>query len=165
MLLFQAAQEDDIPALRALAERIWRGSYAEMISPEQMDYMLGRMYSEETIRRELAEGVLWELVWLSGEPIGFLSITFGTDGVAKLNKLYLLPEFQGRGLGQGMLARVFAVAVERGAREVRLQVNKGNVRAQRVYERAGFRIAEAAVFDIGGGFVMDDFVMVRPLPG
>jgi ribosomal protein S18 acetylase RimI-like enzyme len=165
MLLFQAAHEDDIPVLRALAERIWRGSYAEMISPEQMEYMLGRMYSEETIRRELAEGVLWELVRLSGEPIGFLSITFGTDGVAKLNKLYLLPELQGRGLGQGMLARVFAVAVERGAREVRLQVNKGNVRAQRVYERAGFRIAEAAVFDIGGGFVMDDFVMVRPLPG
>ena len=161
MLTFHAATEADIPMLSSLAERIWRESYAGVITAEQMAYMLSWMYSEETIRRELAEGVCWELVRLDSEAVGYLSVTFGAAGVAKLNKLYLLPEHQGRGLGQQMIARVLALAVDRGAEEVRLQVNKANVRAQRAYERAGFVRIEEAVFDIGGGFVMDDYIMAR----
>ncbi len=161
MLTFHPATDADIPLLRTLAERIWRESYAGVISAEQMAYMLGWMYSEETIRRELAEGVCWELVRLDAEAAGYLSITFGADGVAKLNKLYLLPEHQGRGLGQRMIAHVLDLARECAADEVRLQVNKANVRAQRAYERAGFVRIEEAVFDIGGGFVMDDYIMAR----
>ena len=161
MLTFHSATADDIPLLRSLAERIWRAAYAGVVSAEQMAYMLGWMYAEETLRSELAEGVCWELARLDAKAAGYLSITFGAEGVAKLNKLYLLPEHQGRGLGQRMIARALALADGRGAGEVRLQVNKANLRAQRAYERAGFvRIAEA-VFDIGGGFAMDDYIMAR----
>ena len=161
MLTFHTAGEDDIPTLRALAARIWRESYAKMISREQMAYMLAWMYSAETIRRELAEGVLWEIVRLDGDDAGYSSVTFGADGVAKLHKLYLLPALQGKGRGQAMLAHIFALASEREMREVRLQVNKENVRAQRAYERYGFGRVEEAVFDIGGGYVMDDYIMTR----
>ena len=161
MLTFQAATEADAPLLRDLAERIWRESYAGVVSTEQMAYMIGRMYAEETIRRELAEGVCWEIVRKGGGAVGYFSITFGVGGVAKLNKLYLLPEEQGRGFGQRMLVRVFDIALSRGATEMRLQVNKANVRAQRAYERFGFVRIEEAVFDIGGGFVMDDYIMAR----
>ena len=161
MLIFHTAGEEDIPALRTLATRIWRESYSKMISREQMAYMLEWMYSAEAIRSELSEGVLWEIVRLDGEDAGYLSVTFGADGVAKLNKLYILPELQGKGHGQAMLAHVFAEASEREMREMRLQVNKGNVRAQRAYERHGFERVEEAVFDIGGGYIMDDFIMAR----
>ena len=161
MLTFHAATAEDIPMLRSLADCIWRESYAGVVSAEQMAYMIEWMYSEETIRRELGEGVCWELVRLGLEAVGYFSITFRADGVAKLNKLYLLPKHQGRGLGQQMLARVFDLANDRGASEVRLQVNKANVRAQRAYERSGFVRIEEAVFDIGGGFVMDDYIMAR----
>jgi len=33
----------------------------------------------------------------------------------------------------------------------------------RAYEKHGFAIRESVVVDIGGGFVMDDFVMARSL--
>ena len=75
MLAFHTATAADIPVLRSLAERIWRESYAGVVSAEQMAYMLDWMYSEETIRRELAEGVCWELVlstcsagWTTSSP-------------------------------------------------------------------------------------------------
>ena len=42
---------------------------------------------------------------------------------------------------------------------LRLNVNKYNAAAQKAYKRAGFAIVEAPVVDIGGGFVMDDYVM------
>lgn len=163
MLTFHPATDCDIPALRALAETIWRESFAGIISPAQMAYMHGWMYSPATIARELAEGVHWEIARLGGENAGYLSVTVGADGVAKLNKLYLLPALQGKGLGQQMLAHVSAIASARGAREMRLQVNKRNLRAQRAYERFGFTRIEEAVFDIGGGYVMDDYIFAMPV--
>jgi ribosomal protein S18 acetylase RimI-like enzyme len=155
---------DDIPALRTLAERTWRVSYAALLTPAQIDYMLAWMYAPEQIARELREGVAWELALAESEPAGFFSLTLDEGPRAKLNKLYVLPELQGQGLGRALLARAEELAAARGAREMWLQVNKRNERARATYERAGYTIERADVFDIGGGFVMDDFIMRRTLP-
>jgi len=163
-LAIRSASEAEIPALRALAERVWRVSYAEMLTPAQIDYMLAWMYAPETIAREMAEGVIWETAWLGGERVGFHSCTpDATEQRLKLNKLYVLPEQQGLGLGQQLLARVHALAAQHGMRQVWLQVNKQNARAIRTYERNGYLVERSAVFDIGGGFVMDDFIMTRAI--
>ncbi len=157
------ATADDIPLLRGLAEQIWRVSYAAMITPEQIDYMLGWMYSPAQIALELGEGVAWEVALAEGEPAGFFSVSFQEPARAKLQRMYLLPERQGAGLGQALLARVQELAASRGAAEVWLQVNKQNARAIRAYERAGYVVERSAVFEIGHGFVMDDFIMQRAL--
>ncbi len=60
-----------------------------------------------------------------------------------------------------MLAHICEQARALGAPAVWLQVNKRNERAIAAYLRAGFQIEKEAVFDIGGGFVMDDYVMTR----
>ena len=209
MITILPATLEDIPTLRALAHRIWHEYYPGIISGEQIDYMLARMYDATTIRREMANGVAWDLVrsqtepgsiqaerhgaphsdaarerrpWQragseSGapttsasarkpgsprtEPVGFISYSFdAADFRVKLSKLYLLPQWHGCGTGRHMLQHVQARATQLGAREVRLQVNKQNTRAIRAYQRAGFSVLEAVVTDIGGGFVMDDFIMV-----
>lgn len=158
------AENQDIPLLRELAESIWRTSYAEMISAEQIDYMLGWMYSAEKIAQELASGVVWEIACLEESPVGFFSIEREPNSTdAKLHKLYLLPERQGAGLGRALLERAQEVATGMGAAKIWLQVNKQNSRAIRAYERAGYTVERSAVFDIGQGFVMDDFVMQKPL--
>jgi len=163
-LAIRSASEAEIPALRALAERIWRESYAALLTPAQIDYMLRWMYAPEAIAREMGEGTIWETAWLDGELIGFHSCTLESQAKRlKLNKLYLLPEQQGLGLGQQLLDRVHSVAAQHGARQVWLQVNKQNARAIRAYERAGYVVERSAVFDIGGGFVMDDFILTRAI--
>ncbi|MDR3404849.1 MAG: GNAT family N-acetyltransferase [Chthoniobacter sp.] len=163
-LAIHSAGVAEIPALRALAERIWRVSYASLLTPAQIDYMLGWMYAPETIAREMSEGTIWETARLAEELIGFHSCTPDPESQRlKLNKLYLLPEQQGFGLGQQLLDRVHGLAAQRGARQVWLQVNKQNARAIRAYERAGYVVERSAVFDIGQGFVMDDFVMTRAI--
>ncbi|MBI2929901.1 MAG: GNAT family N-acetyltransferase [Verrucomicrobia bacterium] len=165
MLVIRRASEADIPTIRALAEQIWRAYYPGIISPEQIDYMLGWMYSREAICRELAAGVVYELACLAGEPVGFLAHEFEpATRQTKLHKIYLQPALHGRGLGRAMLEKVLDSAHAAGAAVVYLQVNKQNLRAIRAYERAGFRITQAICGDIGGGFVMDDYVMVREVP-
>src|SRR5689334_8296988 len=110
----RAATIADIPLLRSLADRIWREYYPAIISVEQIDFMLGQMYSEEQLSRELATDVAWEVVEFEGGAIGFQSYELQPDGRVKLHKLYLLPEFHGRGFGQQMLAHVFAQAKKLG---------------------------------------------------
>jgi ribosomal protein S18 acetylase RimI-like enzyme len=93
----------------------------------------------------------------------FCSISLEPDGRAKLHKLYLDTQRHGRGFGQLLIRRATEIGQELGATALWLQVNKQNTRAIRAYERAGFHVDKAAVFDIGGGFVMDDFIMAKAL--
>jgi GNAT superfamily N-acetyltransferase len=109
----------------------------------------------------MAQGVYWEVIELDGGAIGYLSVESGAD--VKLHKLYLRPGQQGRGFAQQALAHVLELARTWGAARVILNVNKRNARALRAYERAGFSIIDAVVNDIGGGYVMDDFVMALPV--
>ena len=44
---------------------------------------------------------------------------------------------------------------------VRLQVNRSNFKAINFYFKKGFVIESAADFDIGNGFFMNDFVMIK----
>ena len=160
-MTIRTATEADIPLLRDLAQRIWRACYPGIIPVEQIEFMLGRMYAEEEIRRQLREGCAWEIVEDEGAAIGFLSFGLGDDGRVKLHKMYVLPERQRGGIGQRLLAHVCECTRKLGAREVWMQVNKRNTPAIGAYLKAGFHIEREAVFEIGGGFVMDDYVMVR----
>lgn len=159
MLGFRRAAEADIPLLRHLAERIWRDYYPAIIGDAQVDYMLPRMYAEDVIRQEICDGIIWELATVEDAPIAFFSIGLDSSGRAKLHKLYLDTESHGRGFGQQLIQRAIEVSRELGAAEIWLQVNKQNTRAIRAYERAGFHCEKEAVVDIGGGFVMDDYIM------
>ncbi len=163
-LTFRSATTADIPLLRDLASRIWHACYLGMITVEQIDYMLAWMYSAQQIATELTGGVLWEIALLDDTPVGYLALTFPHAAPAELHKLYLLPELHGQGLGQAMLARALAHAAARGANELRLRVNKHNTRALRSYDHAGFQIVESLTADIGGGFVMDDYILARAVP-
>ena len=162
-LTFRPAEPGDIPLLRDLATRIWRACYADLLSPAQIEYMLGWMYAAEKIAQELADGVLWEMAMLGDLPAGYLALSSQPSDIAELHKLYLLPEHHGLGHGQAMIAHACALVSARGAHALQLRVNKRNVRALRAYERAGFHIIDSIVADIGGGFVMDDYILTRPL--
>ena len=103
----------------------------------------------------------WKIAKLDGRPIGYLAYQREDDGRVKISKLYVLPEHQRRGHGQEMLAQIFEQAQMLGAPAVWLQVNKRNAGAIGAYRKAGFEIIDGAVFNVGGGFVMDDYLMAK----
>ena len=59
-----------------------------------------------------------------------------------------------------MIDRACGVARSRNCNRLMLAVNKNNRSAIDAYLKHGFSIADAVVKDIGGGFVMDDYIMV-----
>ena len=151
---------------RTIAEAAWPSTYAGIIPPEQIPYMIERMYAPETIRRDTASGTPFFIVEADGVPAGVCSFDLtrrDPNGAAELHKIYLLRPYRGRGLGRLLLDEICNRMRAAGAASVWLRVNKSNVRAQKAYRAAGFSKAEALCTDIGGGFVMDDFVFRRPL--
>lgn len=160
MIKFIVATPDDIPVIQQLAREIWYAYYPTIISLEQIAYMLDWMYSSQTIEQEMAEGYQWRLIQQEHEPIGFISyhLERSTQKV-KLDKLYILPAFQRKGIGQLALQYVKEQAREMGANEIYLRVNKKNHSAIAAYIKAGFLVERSEKSDIGGGFYMDDYVM------
>jgi len=157
MLNFVKATTSDIDTIRLLAHEIWTTSYREMLSSEQMEYMLNWMYSEDTIKSEILGNVHWEIVEEDNKPIGYIALTPEED-ILKLNKLYILSTIQGKGIGQLALNHVISYGKENGFKQVYLTVNQRNFRAIKAYEKAGFIRTDYKVFDIGGGFIMDDYI-------
>ena len=154
-----------LPAIAAIAEVIWRQHYPGIISPEQIEYMLERMYALPLLRDELTrQGICYDRLLVDSHLSGFASYgPAGDTAMVKLHKLYVLPEMHGRGLGSRLLQHCEIAAKGMGARRLSLTVNKRNIRAIAAYRRNGFDVADEIVTDIGGGFVMDDYLMAKEL--
>jgi len=161
------AQEKHLPGISELAGVIWRACYPGIIAREQIDYMLARMYSLDLLRDEIrSQGIRYDQLLVDGKPAGFASYGPTSEpGVMKLHKLYLLPELHGCGLGSRLLQHVEREVCAKTGRRLILSVNKRNTKAIAAYQRNGFVIAESVITDIGGGFVMDDYVMAKELAG
>ena len=161
--IIPATDDSQLAGIADLAGRIWRVCYPDIISSEQIQYMLAQMYAPDTLRAEIrTQKIRFYQLLVGGRMMGFASIgPAGAPGVTKLHKLYVAPESHGRGLGKRLLNHCEAEAARHGSRHLILAVNKRNARAIAFYQRNGLSIIESVVSDIGGGFVMDDFIMAR----
>ena len=105
-IILRPVQKDEYGKVRKLAETIWPVCYKDILSAEQIDYMMDMMYSEGVISKEISEGVRYSFVESDGIIAGYLA--WGqwnsVPPTAKLHKLYLLPEKQGQGIGSRVCA-------------------------------------------------------------
>lgn len=155
----------DFKTLQQLAGTIWRAHYSKIITSAQVDYMLADRYTPERLGLYLDADDRWlMLLRMDNRAVGYCSYALTDNpGEMKLEQLYLLPDLHGQGLGGLMLRHVEEQTRARNRRTLLLQVNKHNDIAVAFYRKAGFSVREEAVFDIGGGFVMDDYVMQKSL--
>lgn len=156
--------EKDIPLIQDLAKRSWENAYADILSKEQMKYMLDTMYSEAEISQHL-KNPDYHYYLVFDENLhsydGFLGYENHYENqTTKLHRIYLVPESKGKGLGKKTLEFLNQKVKESGDNRIILNVNKYNS-AQKFYESQGYNIYNEGVFDIGNGYVMDDYLMER----
>ena len=156
-------RKEDIPIIKNLAENIWPEAYGDIISKEQIRYMLDLIYSEESLNAQMAKGHRFILATHDNMPIGFASFSAKSieePQIFRLHKLYVLPRQHAQGVGSALLAHVTAESKSQGGTQLELNVNKYNI-AKQFYDKKGFTILREEVLDIGEGYVMDDYVMVN----
>jgi GNAT superfamily N-acetyltransferase len=162
------ASSTDLIAIRDIATRIWNEYYPAIISQAQIEYMLAMDYSPEKLQQDMSSGIRIDKLLLDGILVGFsaygpVQAADTPAQILKLHKIYVDPAVHGTGLGSCLLERVETFARAGNYTKVILQVNKGNQRAINAYTRNGYIVERALVVDIGEGFVMDDYLMVKQL--
>ena len=65
----------DIPLINQLAWIVFPHTYKDILSPEQIDYMMEWMYSPTNLKKQMTEdGHIYYFAFRADEPAGYLSI-------------------------------------------------------------------------------------------
>jgi ribosomal protein S18 acetylase RimI-like enzyme len=159
------ATEADLAVVKDLAHRIWHRHYPGIISVQQIDYMLENGYADAVLAKFLTtSGSGMVLARIDDVPVGFAAWYRPAEpATTKLDKLYVLQEFQRKGIGGRLIDHVEAAARADTASTLTLNVNKHNAKSIAAYRKCGFAVRGEIVVDIGNGFVMDDYIMTKEL--
>ncbi|MEY3127176.1 MAG: hypothetical protein RL273_1349 [Bacteroidota bacterium] len=157
-------QKHELSLTLNLAEKIWPSAYGTILSKEQLSYMLNWMYSIETLEKSFDKGNEFYCAFDNDLPLGFLELEFLSEeaSTVKLQKIYVLPSEQNKGIGKKFLQLALLRATNRGARNVILQVNRSN-KAVQFYLKNNFCIIGEEDFPIGNDYYMNDYVMEKTL--
>jgi ribosomal protein S18 acetylase RimI-like enzyme len=115
MIKIFKATEKDLQTIHDMAQVVFRHTYRDILSPEQMEYMMDMMYSMPNLHKQLDEGHHYYIAYMSpapvigtdhedGAPCGYVSVQYegpDADGIEifHLHKIYVMPDAQGRGVG------------------------------------------------------------------
>ena len=156
-LFFTPATPQDIPLLQSIAQKTWPDTFAKILSPDQINYMLELMYNTTTLTEQIKKPHYHYYLINKTDGLAALELHYKHGNQSKLHKLYILPEKQGIGLGVKTLQELETISKAAGNRTIILNVNKINP-ATDFYEKCGFTRWKSEVIDIGQGYVMDDYV-------
>ena len=160
-MIIRQLTKEELTKVQSIAHRTWPSTFANILSPEQIDYMLNWMYDLKMLESQLEKGHTFLLAEEDGKELGFagFELNYAEGPKAKLHKIYLLPEAQGKGAGKALILEVADRARKADQKSLLLNVNKYNQRAIDFYLRMDFQVIYKEVIDIGNGYVMDDVVM------
>lgn len=160
MIEIRHAKITDLPIVQRLAYEIWPSAYLEILGKKQLEYMLEKIYSLSSLEHQfLVLKHQFILVVENETNIGFASFSaHQNSSVFHLNKIYVLPEKQGKNIGKKILNYIIAEIKKLGGTALQLNVNRNN-KALYFYQKFGFNIIREEDIDIGSGYFMNDYVM------
>lgn len=126
-------------------------------APDDLAHYMRQAFSLEQITAELAEpGSIFLIAEIDGKPAGYAKLIIGSieDGITaekpiELARLYSHQEHLGKGVGQNLMDASFELARNGDHDVMWLGVWEFNPRAQRFYERNGFRQVGKHTFQLG----------------
>lgn len=153
------AQESDFKIIAELAKNIWHKHYVPIIGEEQVNYMLEKIYSKNSLTEQtITKKHVFYLIQEEVNSIGFVSISSENETDFWIHKFYVLQNNQNKGVGSTVFNEVLKQMNH--PKTIRLTVNRQNFKSINFYFKLGFKIEQVADFDIGNGYFMNDFIMI-----
>ena len=160
--IVRAKTTQQFDLIAKLAFEIWNEHYIPIIGKAQVAYMVAKFQTSEVMQEQANEGYEYYLINYDSKPVGYLSIQKRVTELF-LSKIYILNSYRGKKIGKEAFIFIDHRARELYCKSIALTVNKNNTNSIHAYEKIGFKKTEAIVMDIGNGFVMDDYRMVKNL--
>lgn len=166
MISIQKATVKDIPKIQSIAKTTWPIAFKDILSSEQLEYMMELMYNTDTLHSQIAGNkIIFWLAKLKGSISGFMAFEPNLElkDRIKIHKLYINPAAQGQGIGQILLKKLEEFGKINAYKLLTLNVNKYNHSAIRFYTKQGFNKVDDEIIPIGDGYVMDDYVFSKSI--
>jgi ribosomal protein S18 acetylase RimI-like enzyme len=145
-LIIRDAEAADLPAVRALLVETWHATYDGIYGWQRVAEITTAWHSLENLAAQLdREGGAFLVALVKDEVIATASARIEPDRAALLTRLYVLPQYQGVGIGRTLLQVTLACFPQ--APVARLEVESQNEPAIAFYERMGFFLQRQARFD------------------
>ncbi|MEO1652021.1 MAG: GNAT family N-acetyltransferase [Bacteroidota bacterium] len=148
---------DEEEQLLAIARETFIAAFAHLNDPEDFGQYVAEKFSREQIQKELAHPES-EFFFLQkgAEVLGYLKVNWGKaqseDKLPKaleIERIYLLKDWKGKGLGKLLLEKAYQVAQEKQMKCIWLGVWEHNKAALHFYKREGFVLFDQHIFVLG----------------
>jgi ribosomal protein S18 acetylase RimI-like enzyme len=144
-------QQSDLEAIRSITWTTWVDAYGSFIPETDLRSYFDRAYAVDELATLLASplfrGLLAEV---DAHPAGYAKVTCAPEeDRCYLASLYVLPTYQGKGIGSLLLTEAERCALEFGMTAIWLGVMVQNTPTLRWYERIGFTFVEEQPFTMG----------------
>lgn len=161
--IIQVKTKEQIKSVYELADEIWHEHYEKILKQNQIDFMVEHFQSEDSIARSIEfNNYEYFLIIIEGKNAGYFALSPTKDGLF-LSKLYLKKNLRGKGVGKACVKFIENYALWKKMDRIWLTVNRNNLGAITIYKKLGFEVTDSSVTEIGGGFVMDDFIMTKKI--
>jgi GNAT superfamily N-acetyltransferase len=164
MYTIRPATLADADCIVKIAHQTWWPTYREVLTAEQITYMLDAIYLSDKIAVQIEDGSQQYLILEDdGVPVAFAAYSPREDNaeVYKLHKLYCHPQTQGKGCGKLLVNAVIDAVKQAGVNKLDLNVNRHN-KAKTFYEKLGFSTIYDEDIPIGP-YWMNDHVMRKEI--
>ena len=152
--------KEEIFLVHKLAHDIWPKAFRNIISSDQINYMLDWMYDINTLEEQVQTGHLFYVVKEDGVAKGFIGLepNYPDIEILMIHKFYVLPECQGKGMGRVLFNKAVDVAFDLDLSILHLNVNRFNPSVE-FYKHLGFKVVAEEDIDIGRDYFMEDYIM------
>ena len=151
-ILIRPWRMEDLPAVRRILWESWMAAYSAFVPEEDLRAYHAATYRIESLtplhESPFAHGFIGEA---DGEAAGFARTQFNkSENRLFLASLYLLPDFQRKGIGGRLLRAAEEKALAYNLGDLWVGVMGQNEAARRWYEKRGFRFVREEPFRMGG---------------
>lgn len=165
-LVVREADPSDTDRVSSLAIETYAAAFGHSISPDDLRHHVRQELSPAALSRAMGRDV-FQLAEVSSQLVGFVQFgaaqsaeSCGAD--AELRRLYVQSDFQNRGIGSRLMEVALSHSALSRASAIALDVWVENERAQRFYERYGFRPVGERPFKVASGApTTPDLIMLR----
>lgn len=88
--VIKAADMRDISMIHKLSLQIFPLTYQNILSVDQLNYMMDWMYSEKNLLKQMEDGHRYFIAYVDDLPAGYVSIRQESKDIFHLEKLYVL---------------------------------------------------------------------------
>lgn len=138
----------DTAKVQDVAQKSWNATYEGIIPHEVQANFLKAAYSDEMMEHRIKNSLLL-VAEVENNIVGFANYSpVNNKGEVELGAIYIYPEYQGMGMGTGLLQA--GVKALDGVKKIFIDVERENGIGKIFYEAKGFTVVEEFDDDFDG---------------